>query len=130
MRVLYVAKLSESELKGDVEGNMNNYFKQLTEEPVTGLKIIIGSLSIHLIEGEQQAVRKLLRNINQHMHGPTPFYNQCWVLHFVDEQPTKIFNQWFCKQVMIGGNGKAIKDVQSQMEKSWIIYDAMSDIGR
>ena len=52
MRVLYVAKLSESELKGDVEGNMNNYFKQLTEEPVTGLKIIIGSLSIHLIEGE------------------------------------------------------------------------------
>lgn len=64
MRVLYVAKVSESELKGDVEGSMNNYFKQLTEEPVTGLKIIIGSLAIHLIEGEQQAVRKLLRNIN------------------------------------------------------------------
>jgi len=94
-------------------GNMNNYFKQLIEEPVTGLKIIVGTLCIHLVEGEQASVRKLLRNINQHMHGTTPFYNQCWVLHFVDEQPTRIFNQWFCKSVAMGGNGKSLKDMNS-----------------
>jgi hypothetical protein len=71
---------------------MNNYFKQLIEEPVTGIKLIINTMAIHLIEGEQQSVRRLLRNINTHMHGPTPFYNSCWVLHFADEQPNKIFN--------------------------------------
>lgn len=43
---------------------MNNYFKQLIEEPVTGLKIIVGTLAIHLVEGEQASVRRLLRNIN------------------------------------------------------------------
>jgi hypothetical protein len=32
---------------------MNNYFKQLIEEPVTGIKLIINTMSIHLIEGEQ-----------------------------------------------------------------------------
>jgi hypothetical protein len=31
---------------------MNNYFKQLIEEPVTGVKIIVGTLAIHLVEGE------------------------------------------------------------------------------
>lgn len=109
---------------------MNNYFKQLIEEPVTGLKIIVGTLAIHLVEGEQASVRRLLRNINQHMHGTTPFYNSCWVLHFVDEQPTRIFNQWFCKSVAMGGNGKSLKDMSTQMDKAWTIYDAMSDIGR
>jgi hypothetical protein len=109
---------------------MNNYFKQLIEEPVTGLKIMVGTLSIHLVEGEQASVRRLLRNINQHMHGTTPFYNSCWVLHFVDEQPTRIFNQWFCKSVAMGGNGKSLKDMTTQMDKAWTIYDAMSEIGR
>ena len=44
--------------------NMNNYFNHLIEEPVTGLKLMLGTLSIHLVEGEQSSVRKLLRNIN------------------------------------------------------------------
>jgi hypothetical protein len=64
------------------------------------------------------------------MHGTTPFYNSCWVLHFVDEQPTRIFNQWFCKSVAMGGNGKSLKDMTNQMDKAWTIYDAMSEIGR
>ena len=97
---------------------------------MTGLKLILSNLSIHLIEGEQASVRRLLRNINQHMHGTTPFYSSCWVLHFVDEQPTRIFNSWICKSVAMGGNGKSLKDMNTQMDKAWTIYDAMSEIGR
>ena len=92
---------------------MNNYFKQLCEEPITGLKVIMGAYSIHLIEGEQQSVKKLLKNISNHMSGATPFYNHVWVLHFVDEQPNKIFNQWFCKTVVLAGTGKEIKSLGS-----------------
>ena len=54
---------------------MNNNFKPLMEEPVTGLKIMAGAYSLHLVEGESQAVKKLLKNLNSHMHGPTPFYS-------------------------------------------------------
>jgi len=32
---------------------MNNNFKPLIEEPVTGLKIMAGAYSIHLIEGDK-----------------------------------------------------------------------------
>jgi hypothetical protein len=52
------------------------------------------------------------------------------VLHFVDEQPNKIFNHWFCKTVIPSGNGKEVKSLGSQMEKAWTIYDGMSEIGR
>jgi hypothetical protein len=85
MRVLYAAKISESELKGDVEGSMNNHFKNMSDEPFFGLKVILGSLTIHLLEGEQSSVRKVLKNLNTHMQGTSPFYNHAWVLHFTDE---------------------------------------------
>jgi hypothetical protein len=43
---------------------MNNNFKPIIEEPITGLKIMAGAYSIHLVEGEKQAVLKLLKNLN------------------------------------------------------------------
>ena len=51
MRLLYVAKISESELKGDVENSMINHFKQVVEDQLTGLKVILGAWTIHLVEG-------------------------------------------------------------------------------
>jgi hypothetical protein len=85
MRVLYAAKINEGELKGDVESSMNIHFKQITDEPFNGIKVILGSWSIHLIEGEKQSVMKLLRSINTNIQSAQPFYNQAWVLHFSDE---------------------------------------------
>ena len=32
---------------------MNNNFKPLVEEPITGLKIMAGAYSIHLLEGDK-----------------------------------------------------------------------------
>ena len=92
MRVLYAAKLNESELKGDVENSMINHFKQLIEEPITGLKVILGSYTIHLLEGSTHAMKHLIKRISNTMNGQHPFYNHAWVLHFVDECPSKIFN--------------------------------------
>ena len=43
---------------------MNNNFKPLVEEPITGLKIMAGSYSIHLVEGDREAVKKVLKNLN------------------------------------------------------------------
>lgn len=92
MRVLYVARLNEGELKGDVEASMNNHFRTISDEPFHGLKIILGIYSIHLVEGESSSVKKLLKNINSNMQSATPFYNQVWIIHQVDEVPSKIFN--------------------------------------
>lgn len=44
--------------------------------------------------------------------------------------PNKIFNQWFCKSIAIGGAGKELKSMTSQMDKHFTIYEAMSEIGR
>lgn len=30
---------------------MSNHFKQLSDESITGLKVILGTFSIHLVEG-------------------------------------------------------------------------------
>ena len=54
---------------------MNNNFKPLIEEPITGLKIMAGAYSIHLIEGDKEAVKKVLKNLNAQMHSSTPFYS-------------------------------------------------------
>jgi hypothetical protein len=43
---------------------MNNNFKPLIEEPVTGLKIMASAYSIHLLEGDKEAVKKVLKNLN------------------------------------------------------------------
>lgn len=85
MRVLYAAKVNEGELKGDVESSMNIHFKHLIDLPFSGLKVILQTQSIHLIEGEKAAVLKLLKAIEANMQSNTPFYNHAWVLHFSDE---------------------------------------------
>lgn len=72
---------------------MNNYFKQLTDEQFAGLKVILGSYTIHLLEGETSAIKKVMKALSQSMLSAHPFYSSAWVLHFVDESPTKIFNQ-------------------------------------
>lgn len=75
MRLLYVAKISESELKGDVESkvsfndshliidSMINHFKQLSDEPLSGLKVILGSYTIHLLEGNSHGLKHLLKGV-------------------------------------------------------------------
>jgi hypothetical protein len=30
----------------------------------------------------------------------------------------------------MGGNGKSLKDMNTQMDKAWTIYDAMCEIGK
>lgn len=109
---------------------MNNHFKHISEEPFYGLNVLLGSYSIVLIEGESKTVKKILRNIHTNMQGGSAFFSTAWVLHFVDEVPQRIFNQWFCKSISIGGNGKELKSQPNQMEKHWIIYDAMCEIGK
>jgi hypothetical protein len=85
IRVLYAAKINEGELKGDVESSMNMHFKHLTDLPFNGIKVLLSSYTIHLIEGEKQSVMKLLKSLNTSMQSGSPFYNQAWVLHFSDE---------------------------------------------
>ena len=109
---------------------MINHFKQLHEEPFTGLKVILGSYTIHRLDGNSHVLKHLMKSLVKNMQGPHPFYTAGWVLHFVDECPSKIFSQWFCKSIAIGGAGKDIKSLPNQMDKAWTIYDAMCDIGR
>jgi len=54
---------------------MNNYFKQLKDDTITGLKILLNNYAIHLIEGEQASVVKMLKNLSAQLQGPTPFYS-------------------------------------------------------
>ena len=129
MRILYVAKISETEIKGDVENSMNNRFRELIKEPITGLKLIIGAWTIHLVEGNTHTLKNLMKAINNTMTGQHPFYNHAWVLHFVDEAPTRVFNQWVCKSVVIGGAGKELKSL-NPLDKAYTIYEAMLEIGK
>ena len=64
------------------------------------------------------------------MQSAHPFYSNAWVIHFVDEVPNKIFNQWYCKSIAIGGTGKELKSLTSQADKAYTIYEAMSGIGK
>ena len=64
------------------------------------------------------------------MQSSAPFYSNAWVLHFVDEVPNKIFDQWLCKSIASGGTGKELKSVGTQMDKAYIIYEAMCEIGK
>lgn len=109
---------------------MNNHFKGLLDETFTGLKVILGTYTIHLVEGETSGVKRLVQRISQSMQSSTPFYNSAWVIHFVDEVPNKVFNQWFCKSISIGGAGKELKSMGSQMDKAYTIYEAMLEIGK
>ncbi len=111
-------------------GSMNNHFKSVIDETITGIKVLLGPYTIHLVEGDSNSVKKVLHHISNNMNGNHPFYNNAWVLHFVDEVPNKIFNQWFCKSVSIGGTGKDMKNITSQMDKAYTIYEAMCEIGK
>ena len=62
--MVYVAKISEAEMKGDVENSMGNHFKQIGEEQITGLKVILGSWTIHLVEGSANHVKNLIKRVN------------------------------------------------------------------
>ena len=74
--MLYVAKMNENEIKGEVESKLflykliledtTNFFKQLSDdEEFSGLNLIIGSYSIHLLEGESAIIGKILAKLNQ-----------------------------------------------------------------
>lgn len=47
---------------------MNNHFRGLIDETCSGLKVLLGSYSIHLVEGETSGVRRLMQRIAQSMH--------------------------------------------------------------
>ena len=60
--MLYVAKLNEAEIKGELESTCNgikcleeftSYFKGIAEDrEFTGLHLILGSYCVHLLEGD------------------------------------------------------------------------------
>jgi len=39
---------------------MNNHFEQLIDENIGGIKVILGSYSIHLVEGDTTSVKNLI----------------------------------------------------------------------
>jgi hypothetical protein len=46
---------------------MTNYFKSLCDDgELTGLNLILGSYAIHVIEGENQVVNRILRALDEY----------------------------------------------------------------
>ncbi|CDW74898.1 UNKNOWN [Stylonychia lemnae] len=129
-RVLYVAKLNETEIKGEVEKDMTSYFKNIYgEQEFSGLNLILGSYCIHLLEGENVLVNMMLKTLNDYQHQSNSPYHQIWILHQTEECPNKVFSTWLCKNVILSGSTKEVKNLQ-QHEKSWVIYESMLEIGK
>ena len=65
---------------------MTNYFKGIADsQEFTGLNLILGGYSIHLIECEQNLVNKILRSLNDLLLSAQTLYQQIWILHFTEE---------------------------------------------
>jgi hypothetical protein len=75
-RVLYVAKLDEQGMKGEIEKDMTNYFKALAEEDeLGGLNLIIGPYNIHLLECDAKVSLNILRKVNETASQPNSLYH-------------------------------------------------------
>ena len=62
--------------------DMTNYFKQAAgEAEFTGLNLILGSYSIHLLECENVIMNKILRSLLEYMNMPNTPYHEIWVIH-------------------------------------------------
>ena len=87
-RVLYLAKLNEQEMKGEVEKEFTNYFKAAAEDDdFGGINLIVGSLSIHLLECEPKTMLKILRKVSETAGQPNSGYSQIWLLHSTEGCP-------------------------------------------
>jgi len=139
--VLYVAKLNEAEIKGEVEskipfGNnliieeMKNYFDSVSDgQEYTGLNLVIGGYSIHLLEGEGPLAWDMLKALNEDIKDRlSGLYQQVWVLHYTEECPNRVFQQWMCRSIQVSST-KEIKALPP-FEKAWTIYEGMCEIGR
>eukprot|EP00347_Sterkiella_histriomuscorum_P014035 403362408 len=129
-RVMYVAKLNEADAKGEIEKDMNNYFKNIAgDQEFTGINLILGTYCIHLIEAEASILNQMLRTLNEYVHQPTSPYQNIWILHQTEECPQKVFSTWMCKNVMLSGSTKEVKSL-SQCDKAWTIYESMLELGK
>lgn len=54
---------------------MTNYFKMISgDQEFTGLNLIIGSYSIHLLECENIIMKKILRALSENIVNPNSVY--------------------------------------------------------
>ena len=75
--MLYVAKINEAEVKGELESkiivkvikfveDITNYFRKVAEDrEFSGLNLILGGYCVHFLEGEIPVVNFILNNLNQ-----------------------------------------------------------------
>mmetsp|Transcript_27040 Transcript_27040/g.26101 ORF Transcript_27040/g.26101 Transcript_27040/m.26101 type:complete len:252 (-) Transcript_27040:40-795(-) len=136
-RVLYVAKLNESEIKGEqeskgdskLEKDISNYFKNLSEgAEFTGLNLLIGPWCLHLLECDSVTVMKMLTALNETAQQPNSLYSQIWIIHQTEECPDQIFSAWICKKVVIERSQKDLKSMLLD-ERAYTLYDSMIQIG-
>lgn len=66
--------------------DMTNYFKNLAgDAELTGLNLILGGYSVHLLECEGTLMNKILRTLNEYSQQASTPYQSIWVLHQTEE---------------------------------------------
>jgi hypothetical protein len=89
-RLCYVAKVSEQALKGDLEKDMNAYFKKVAGDgEFTGLCLVLANYIVHLIEtDDEKLMETFVTSLNDEVLSASKFYLNIDVIHFQEEYTT------------------------------------------
>ena len=128
-RVCYVCKVSDQANKAELEKDQTNFFKRVAEDRrFTGLCLIVGNYIVHLIETTDEVLMKDFMGALNNEFKETKLYLSLYIVHFTEENPSAEFEDWYCKNVTMGGPSIEIKN-KTTHEKLWTIYNNMCRIG-
>ena len=77
---------------------MTNYFRNMAGDQLTGLNLILGSYSVHLLECEGTLMSKILKTLNEYSQQTTNPYHDIWILHQTEDVIQYIINILGAKQ--------------------------------
>lgn len=141
-RLTYVAKLDESNFRGDFEKEFTQWVDNVVnnqdenEVPLdeglkfehSGFAVVLGPWHVHMLEAEQTLMYRFVNHLSKAVSQKSSHYSNVWVLNYTEDVPSRAYHNWYCKTVPAQSATREIKGLQEN-ERVEAIYESMCQIG-
>lgn len=127
-RLVYACRLSEERGVPDI-GNLTEQWVNDCAEKGTGILLISGSYSIHILEGSSKYLYEHINWVRATMLAKiTPLLNVN-IIGFSEQNPGRFYQFWASRAIGVQTTGEEYDEKANVEELSWTVYNNLCQMG-